>query len=73
MIKLLSTFFFSLFLIGTSFAQSQKNIFFDQKNLVNKVHTIDELEDLKKGDLIKLYTERINEITIILPYLALTN
>ncbi|GGX14169.1 hypothetical protein [Aquimarina muelleri] len=73
MIKLLSTFFFSLFLIGTSFAQSQKNIFFDQKNLVNKFHTIDELEDLKKGDLIKLYTERINEITIILPYLALTN
>ena len=71
--KLLSTLFFSLFLICISSAQSQKNIFFDQKKLINKFHTIDELESLKKGDLIQLYIERINEITIVIPYLALTN
>lgn len=71
--KLLGTLFFSLFLISISSAQSKKNVFFDQKKLINKFHTIDELEDLKKGDLIQLYTERINEITIVLPYLALTN
>ena len=71
--KLLSTLFFSLFLIGISSVQSQKNVFFNKKSLVNKFHTIDELEDLKKGELIQLYIERVNEITIVIPYLALTN
>lgn len=71
--KLLHIIFFSLFIAGVSYAQVKKNVFFDQKTLIHKFHTIDELENLKKGELIKLYTARINEITTILPYLALTN
>ena len=45
------------------------NIFFNQKKYIHKFHTI----NLKKGELIQLYTERIREITIVLPFLALTN
>ncbi|MHA7056049.1 hypothetical protein ACWGOQ_0002430 [Aquimarina sp. M1] len=62
-----------LFLTITSFAQSKKNIFFDQSTLITKFHTIDELEGLKKGELVKLYTERANEIITVLPYIALTH
>ncbi|MBQ4803180.1 hypothetical protein J8L88_10005 [Aquimarina sp. MMG015] len=41
--------------------------------MINKFHTIDELENLKKGQLVKLYIERANEIITVLPYIALTN
>lgn len=61
------------FMVGNTIAQSKKNVFFDRTTLTNKFHTIDELEDLKKGELIKLYVERANEIITIIPYLALTN
>lgn len=61
------------FISTISFAQSQKSIFFDRETQITKFHTIDELENLKKGDLITLYKERINEIITVLPYLALTN
>ncbi len=71
--KLFSIAILTLFTITLSNAQSKKNVFFDQNTLIGKFHTIDELENLRKGDLIKLYTERVKEITIILPYLALTN
>ncbi|MBQ4818631.1 hypothetical protein [Aquimarina sp. MMG016] len=64
---------FALFIANMSFAQTQKNVFFDQTTLINKFHTIDELEALRKGDLIKLYIARTNEIVTIIPYLALTN
>ncbi|KAA1244972.1 hypothetical protein [Aquimarina sp. RZ0] len=64
---------FSVFIMSISFAQSKKNVFFDQSTLTDKFHTIDELEDLKKGELVQLYTERTNEIITLLPYLALTN
>lgn len=64
---------FTVLIFNNTIAQSQKNVFFDQETLTNKFHTIDELEDLKKGELIKLYTERVNEIITVIPYLALTN
>lgn len=57
----------------SAFSQSQKNVFFDQKTLINKFHTIGELEELKKGDLIKLYSDRVKEIMTVIPYIALTN
>ncbi|WP_103069990.1 hypothetical protein [Aquimarina sediminis] len=71
--KLLSIIFFSLFITNLSYSQTKKNVFFDQQALINKFHTIDELENLKKGELIKLYADRVNEIMTVLPYLALTN
>ncbi len=60
-------------MVSLGYSQSKKNVFFDQSILIGKFHTIDELEDLKKGELIRLYTQRVNEITTVLPYLALTN
>jgi len=71
--KSITLLLFSLFLSFTSFSQSKKNIFFDQSTLITKFHTIDELENLKKGQLVKLYIERANEIITVLPYIALTN
>lgn len=64
---------FSICMISTGFAQSKENVFFDQNTLIDKFHTIDELQDLRKGELVQLYTERANEIITLLPYLALTN
>ncbi len=63
----------TIFMVSYGHSQSKKNVFFDQNIQISKFHTIDELENLKKGALIRLYKERIYEITTILPYLALTN
>ncbi|WP_109299630.1 hypothetical protein [Aquimarina sp. AU474] len=71
--KTLSSILFLIFISAYSHAQSKKNVFFDQNIMIGKFHTIDQLEELKKGELIQLYTERVKEITTILPYLALTN
>lgn len=65
--------FLSFFITSSSFAQIKKNIFFDENSMIKKFHTIDELEGLKKGELVKLYIDRANEIITVLPYLALTN
>lgn len=62
-----------IFISTLSFAQIEKNIFFNQKTLITKFHTIDELEGLKKGELVSIYTERANEIITVLPFIALTN
>ncbi len=63
----------AVLIVSLGFSQSKKNVFFDQNTLINKFHTINELENLKKGQLIKLYTQRVKEITTVIPYLALTN
>ncbi|AXT61132.1 hypothetical protein D1816_12505 [Aquimarina sp. AD10] len=61
--------------LSTLTAQSRKNpaILYKADKLVSRFHTIDELQDLNKGDLIKLYLERTREIFIVIPYLSLTN
>lgn len=71
--KIFSTILFTICILNFSHAQVRKNVFFEQNALVNKFHTIDELENMKKGELIKLYGDRVREITIVIPYLALTN
>ncbi|MEW7277285.1 hypothetical protein ABW636_01665 [Aquimarina sp. 2201CG1-2-11] len=71
--KIFSTILFTICILNFSHAQVRKNVFFEQNSLVNKFHTIDELEGLKKGELIKLYAARVKEITTVIPYLALTN
>ncbi len=63
----------TVFTLTFSYAQTKKNTFFEQKSLINKFHTIGELENLKKGELIKLYTKRAREIITVIPYLALSN
>jgi len=71
--KLITLLFFIFFLTTPNFAQSKKSIFFDKSTLTTKFHTIDELEGLKKGELVRLYIKRSNEIITVLPYIALTN
>ncbi|WP_343911660.1 hypothetical protein [Aquimarina litoralis] len=71
--KSISILFFTLFITTLSFAQTKSNILFDQRTLIKKFHTIDQLEGLKKGELVKLYIERVNEVITVLPYIALSN
>jgi len=55
-------------------AQSKGNgVLYAATKTINKFHTIDELEQLNKGALLRLYTARTKEILITIPYTALTN
>ncbi|MCK8522384.1 hypothetical protein M0D21_12440 [Aquimarina sp. D1M17] len=66
--------FILLFVSQTIFAQKPNEaIFFTQNKQIGKFHTISDLESLKKGELIKLYADRVEEIMTILPFLSLTN
>ena len=65
-----------IFLLSVLSIQAQgkdEAIFFSPKDQVSRFHTISDLEDLKKGDLIKLYQERVKEILTVLPLLSLAN
>lgn len=60
--------------IGTIFGQNTNEaVFFTQKKQINKFHTISDLEGLKKGELLNLYKDRIQEIITVLPFISLTN
>jgi len=68
------SFIFFLTILSTSYGQTKDEaIFFDQTSLITKFHTIKDLENLKKGELINLYQERVKEIITVIPYLSLTN
>ncbi|MBW1294464.1 hypothetical protein [Aquimarina litoralis] len=71
--KPITVVFFFFFVATASFGQTKNNILFDQSTLIKKFHTIDQLEGLKKGELVKLYIERANEVITVLPYIALSN
>ena len=63
-----------LVLISSLNAQAKrKGVLFDNSKLITRFHTIDELQDLNKGELIELYLERTREIFVVLPYLSLSN
>ncbi|WP_299895071.1 hypothetical protein [uncultured Aquimarina sp.] len=63
-----------LVLISSLNAQvKRKGVLFDNSKLITRFHTIDELQDLNKGELIELYLERTREIFVVLPYLSLSN
>lgn len=65
-----------ILLLAVLSAQAQgkdEAIFFSSKDQVSRFHTISDLEDLKKGDLIKLYQERVSEILTVLPFISLAN
>ncbi len=53
-------------------AQTTPKTFFGKLDRINKFHTIDDLEDASKGELVKIYLERNKELTTVLPFIALT-
>jgi hypothetical protein len=71
-IFILSLFIFIL--SGKSFSQSKtKDIsLIHTQALIQKYHTIDELNTKAKGELIALYKERFKVLTFLLPYSALS-
>ncbi|SHI80876.1 hypothetical protein [Aquimarina spongiae] len=73
MFKLLVSFIFLLTLQSTIAQKTNDAVFFSQTKQINRFYTISELEALKKGELIHLYKQRVEEIMIILPFLSLTN
>jgi len=73
MFKLLVSFVFLLTLQSTIAQKTNDAVFFSQTKQINRFYTISELEALKKGELIHLYKQRVEEIMIILPFLSLTN
>lgn len=73
MSKTFTSFIFFL-ITSTLFAQhANEAIFFTQRDQINKFHTISDLQALKKGELVKLYQDRVEEIMTTLPFLSLTN
>ncbi|MEY8848993.1 hypothetical protein AB9K26_09265 [Psychroserpens sp. XS_ASV72] len=61
-------------MVGTAFAQKGKkntsmNIISGKVN-ISKYHSFEELDQMTKGDLLDLYTERIKVIVNILPNIA---
>ena len=67
-IILLSFSFFMLANIGFAQKGGQKSIITQVS--IKKYHEIDELERMKKGQLITLYIERIESLAKMLPYIA---
>jgi hypothetical protein len=65
---------FIFILTGKSFSQSKtKDIWLiNNQALIQKYHTIDELNTKAKGELIVLYKERFKVLTFLLPYSALS-
>lgn len=70
--RIITILFCTLFFIKFSYSQINNNVLFDERVQTNKFHSINDLEDLKKGDLLKLYIIRIREIQSVLPFMALT-
>ncbi len=73
MFKFLINFVFFLLFTHAFSQKTEDAVFFTQKKQINKFHTISDLENKMKGDLIKLYQDRVAEIIIVLPFLSLTN
>jgi hypothetical protein len=62
-----------VFFVNLGMAQPKSNVLFEKEKTTLKFHTIEDLSELKKGQLLELYISRIYEINTILPYMALTN
>ena len=68
--------FLMFLLISTNLlsqTSSEEVMFFSRKNQISKFYNISELEALKKGELIKIYQKRLEEVVTMLPFLSLTN
>ena len=71
--NLLISFFFFLTTVYTYSQKKDEATFFNKKDLIVKFHTISDLENMKKGELIKLYQDRVKEIIMVIPFLSLSN
>lgn len=73
-VKFLFTILFSYAIAVQSFSQSKTKevTLVNSQALIQKYHTIDELNSKAKGELISLYKERFNVLTFLLPYSALS-
>lgn len=66
--------FVFIFTINTVLSQkTDEAVFFTQQKQVSKFHTIGDLEAMKKGELIQIYKDRVEEVMTVLPLLSLTN
>ena len=67
---------FCSFVLSTSVLNAQKEepntVLITKEYKVKKFYTINELNDLSKGALVKLYVERVEDIMTVLPYASLT-
>ena len=67
---------FCSFVLSTSLLSAQKEepntVLITKEYKVKKFYTINELNDLGKGALVKLYVERVEDIMTVLPYASLT-
>lgn len=61
-----------ILIAGASFAQKNKDSqsIISEEARINKYHSKDELESMKKGDLLTLYIERTESLVQLLPYIA---
>lgn len=61
-----------MMITGASFAQKNKDTqsIISEDARINKYHSKDELESMKKGDLLALYIERTESLVQLLPYIA---
>lgn len=72
--KILKIFSILLIIGVSSFGQKRDDgVFFVKKDQITKFHTITDLQELKKGDLLKLYKDRVREIVTVLPFIAITH
>lgn len=72
--KTLSVLFMLLCFSFSAFSQKRDDaVFFLPKDQIKKFHTLNDLQNLKKGELLDLYSKRFHEIIAALPYIALTN
>ncbi|MBQ0735132.1 hypothetical protein [Aquimarina celericrescens] len=73
MLRVTTSFIFFLVVNITFSQKANEAVFFTQEKQVNRFHTIEDLESLKKGELISLYKDRVQEIMTVIPLLSLTN
>ncbi|MFD2914201.1 hypothetical protein [Psychroserpens luteus] len=72
--KTKSTLFIAIFLLMVNLTFAQKKVkevtIIDGKVNISKYHSFDQLDKMSKGELLKLYGERIQVIVNILPNIA---
>ena len=70
--KFYLAFLFIMFFSGLSLAQKNKDpqSIISEEVRIKKYHSKDQLENMKKGELLTLYIERIESLVQLLPYIA---
>ncbi|WP_194768514.1 hypothetical protein [Tamlana sp. I1] len=56
----------------STYGQVADQTFFSKSDRIEKFHTINDLEDLGKGELVDLYADRFSELIKTMPFMAIT-